>query len=164
MQHILVSACLLGEAVRYNGSDRRCAHPILRRWLDEGRVIPICPEVAAGASVPRPPSEILGIDGGRGVCTGTARVIEPDGNDVTDLFIQGAEHALTQAAERGIHIAVLKEGSPSCGSAQIYDGSFSGRRLTGEGVTAARLRQAGIAVFSEERLGEADALLKRLKP
>ena len=91
MQHILVSACLLGEAVRYNGTDRRSDDPILKRWLAEGRVVPVCPEIAAGAPVPRPPSEIAGDGGGAGVLAGTARVIEPDGHDVTDLFLAGAD-------------------------------------------------------------------------
>ena len=163
MQHILVSACLLGEAVRYNGSDRRCDDPILLRWLAEDRVVPFCPEVAAGAPVPRPPSEIAGAKSGADVLVGRARVVEPDGNDVTGLFIQGAELTLARAHERGIRIAVLKEGSPSCGSDLIYDGNFSGRRLPGAGVTAARMRQGGIAVFSENRLAEADALLSLLE-
>ena len=162
MQHILVSACLLGEAVRYNGTDRRSDDPILKRWLAEGRVVPVCPEIAAGAPVPRPPSEIAGNGGGAGVLAGTARVIEPDGHDVTDLFLAGAELTLALARAQGIRMAVLKESSPSCGSLTIHDGRFAGRRVNGEGVAAARLRQDGIAVFSEEQFAEADALLEQL--
>lgn len=163
MPPILVSACLLGERVRYNGGDQRCAHPVLQRWLAEGRVIPFCPEVAAGAPVPRPPSEITDGAGGSSVLSGTARVIEPDGNDVTAVFIKGAGLALAQARAQGARIAVLKEGSPSCGSGIIYDGRFAGCKLPGQGVTAALLQQAGLAVFSEAQLAAADSLLEQLK-
>ena len=103
-----------------------------------------------------------GNGGGAGVLAGTARVIEPDGHDVTDLFLAGAELTLALARAQGIRMAVLKESSPSCGSLTIHDGRFAGRRVNGEGVAAARLRQDGIAVFSEEQFAEADALLEQL--
>jgi uncharacterized protein YbbK (DUF523 family) len=131
MQSILVSACLLGEAVRYNGGD--------------------------------PPAEITRSGGGRAVLDGEARVLAVDGRDVTKQFLRGAERALAHAQAMGIRVAVLKEGSPSCGTGAIYDGSFSGTKVTGVGVTAACLAQAGVRVFSEHQLADAARLLEQLE-
>ncbi|AWI81972.1 purine-nucleoside phosphorylase [Parazoarcus communis] len=163
MQFILVSACLLGEAVRYNGGDNRCDHALLKRWVDEGRVVPVCPEVAGGLSTPRPPAEITRGGGGRAVVDGEARVVAVDGRDVTEQFIRGAERALAHAREMGIRVAVLKEGSPSCGSGAIYDGNFSGTKVAGVGVTTACLAQAGVCVFSEHQLADAARMLEQLE-
>jgi uncharacterized protein YbbK (DUF523 family) len=161
----LVSSCLLGEAVRYNGGDKRCDHEILQRWLHEGRVVPICPEVAGGLPVPRPPAEIENGAGGASVLAGTARVRDRDGRDVTTFFIQGAEQALVRARApaRRIRVAVLKEGSPSCGVTYSYDGSFTGTKVPTPGVTAASLRAAGLHVFSEAQLQEAARLIEELE-
>ena len=159
---VLVSACLLGESVRYDGGERRCDHAILRRWLAEGRVVPACPELAGGLPVPRPAAEITG-GGGLEVLAGLARVVDSAGNDYSVAFVDGARRVLELAQAKGIRVAVLKEGSPSCGSGRIYDGSFSARALTGSGVAAALLRQAGIAVFSEEQFEAADTLIRRLE-
>jgi len=161
MELILVSACLLGEKVRYNGADKRCDHPILQRWIDEGRVVAVCPEMAGGLPVPRPPAEITGGAGGMAVLRETARVVNPDGRDVTAQFRAGAEQSLQKARSRRIRMAILKEGSPSCGTAYSYDGTFSGTRVPHPGVTAARLQEAGVRVFSEAQLEEADELLKQ---
>ncbi|HLV59896.1 MAG TPA: DUF523 domain-containing protein, partial [Fredinandcohnia sp.] len=128
-----------------------------RRWLAEGRVVPLCPEVAGGLPVPRPPAEIQGGDG-RDVLAGRARVATREG-DVTAFFLAGAEAALAAARAHGVVAAVLKERSPSCGVRQVYDGSFSGQRRSGMGVTAARLEAAGIPVFSEAELDRVRALL-----
>lgn len=163
MESVLVSACLLGEQVRYNGGDKRCNHPVLQRWLREGRVVSFCPEVAGGLPVPRPPAEIADGAGGMGVLQGTAKVMDATGIDVTGQFRQGAEQALQSAQSRRIRVAVLKEGSPSCGSSYTYDGSFTGRQLPLPGVTTARLREAGVQVFSETQLEQADAKLKKLE-
>ena len=163
MESVLVSACLLGEQVRYNGGDKRCGHPVLLRWLREGRVVSVCPEVAGGLPVPRPPAEIADGAGGMGVLQGAVRVKDATGFDVTGQFRQGAELALQSAQSRWIRVAVLKEGSPSCGSGHTYDGSFTGRQVPLPGVTAARLREAGVQVFSETQLEQADAILKRLE-
>jgi uncharacterized protein YbbK (DUF523 family) len=163
MHVILVSACLLGEAVRYNGGDNRCDHALLKRWLDEGRVVPVCPEVAGGLPTPRPPAEITRGGGGRAVLGGEARVLAINGRDVTEAFIGGAEHALLKVREMGIRIAVLKEGSPSCGSGAIYDGSFSATKVPGVGVTTARLQEAGVCVFSEHQLEDAARMLVQLE-
>lgn len=163
MQYVLVSACLLGQAVRYNGGDKRCDDDILQRWLREGRVVPICPEVAGGLPVPRPPAEIAGGAGGRKVLEGLARVVDGNGKDVSVHFVDGAERALQVAGSRGVRVAILKEGSPSCGSSYSYDGSFSGTRVPLPGVTTARLQRAGVAVYNETQLALADALLRRLE-
>ncbi len=163
MEFVLVSACLLGSPVRYDGTHKRADHRVLARWLEEGRVVAICPEVAGGMPVPRPPAEIAGGGGGARVLAGLARVVDADGNDVSSAFAAGARLALQQARARGIRVAVLKEDSPSCGSGSIYDGSFTGQRIPGRGVTTALLEDAGIRVFSEARLAEADALLRSLE-
>jgi uncharacterized protein YbbK (DUF523 family) len=159
---ILVSACLLGQPVRYDGSDKRCNHPLLQRWLDEGRVVPVCPEVAGGLPVPRQPAEITDGAGGLKVLAGEARVMDAQAQDVSEAFVAGARHALALAQRHHIRMAVLKQGSPSCGSVSIYDGSFSGNKVPDAGVTTALLRQAGIYVFGEDQLQQADLLLRRL--
>jgi len=151
MIKVAVSACLLGAPVRADGTHRRADHPVLRRWIEEGRVLSICPEMLAGLGTPRPPAEI--VDG---------RVVTNAGDDVTRAFEEGARIAMAEAG--GIRIAVLKDGSPSCGSSFIYDGSFTHTRVPGNGVTAALLREHGIRVFSEEELDAADAWVRALDP
>jgi uncharacterized protein YbbK (DUF523 family) len=163
MEYVLVSACLLGEAVRYNGGDMRCDDDILQRWLREGRVVSVCPEVAGGLPVPRPRAEIARGAGGMQVLAGSASVFDSNGRDVSAFLVHGAEQALERARAMRIRIAVLKEGSPSCGTGFTFDGSFSDTRLPNRGVTAALLQQAGIDVFSEGRLAEADALLNLIE-
>jgi uncharacterized protein YbbK (DUF523 family) len=159
---VLVSACLLGQAVRYNATDRRCDDDVLRRWMADGIVVAVCPEVAGGLSVPRPAAEISGASGGAAVLRGQARVVATTGDDVTAAFVRGADQALARAEEQGIRVAVLKEGSPSCGSGYSYDGTFRGVRVPAPGVTAARLMEAGVRVFSEHQFAEADRCLRAL--
>ncbi|MBB4478845.1 DUF523 domain-containing protein [Rhizobium etli] len=149
---ILVSACLMGQAVRYDGRAKPLLHPAIDRWRAEGRLVTICPEMSAGMPVPRPPAEIADAATGDAVLAGTARVVEITGGDVTDEFLQAAKNAVALARETGCRYALLIDGSPSCGSAFIYDGSFSGRRLAGNGVTAAALQAAGIEVFSDHEI------------
>ena len=163
MESVLVSACLLGESVRHNGGDKRCDHQVLQRWLAEGRVVPVCPEVAGGLPVPRPPAEIAAAAGGRQVLAGVARVVDDTGRDVSAQFVKGAEHALARARAKHVRIAILKEGSPSCGTDFVYDGTFSATKVPGLGVTAALLRQSGVFVFSEAQLRQADDLLRQLE-
>jgi uncharacterized protein YbbK (DUF523 family) len=155
MTKVLVSACLLGAPVRYNGKDKKSTHPVLERWIREGRVVSACPEVLGGLGTPRAPSEIIQIRGGRQVHANTGR-------DVTAEFERGAASALEQAEANGVRVAVLKEGSPSCGSTWTYDGTFSGTRVTGQGVATALLRNRGIRVFSEDEFDAADALVTTL--
>lgn len=161
MQKILVSRCLLGHPVRYDGG---CQGPfdLLERWQAEGRVVPLCPEVAAGLPTPRPPAEILGGQGGA-LLDGQTRVLTRQGMDVSAAFLAGAEVALKLVHEQQIRIAVLKARSPSCGNHQTYDGSFSGTGVAGEGVTAAALRRAGVRVFNEAELQQAQQMLEALE-
>ncbi len=163
MQKILVSACLLGHRVRYDGGGFADLPPLLVRWQAEGRIISCCPEVAGGLPVPRSPAEIEPAWGGSGVLAGQARVLTRRGEDVSAAFLAGAQAALALAHQHGIRLAILKEGSPSCGSQAIYDGRFTGQRVAGSGVTTARLRQAGLAVFAEDQLAEAEALWRKLE-
>lgn len=151
MNRVLVSACLLGEAVRFDGAHKQSTHPVLERWRAEGLVVPICPEVAGGLPVPRPPAE-LQADG---------RVRTESGLDVTQQFELGAQRAVELARKEGVVIAVLKARSPSCGSAEVYDGQFSGRLVPGAGLTTKALRAAGIEVFSEDQFDEADSHLRQ---
>ena len=148
LKRVLISACLLGERVRFDGREKGSANPILERWLAEGRVVRVCPEVAGGLPVPRPPAEIR--DG---------RVMAKTGADVTPEFERGAQEALRLVREFGIQIAVLKSGSPSCGSNFIYDGTFTKTRVDGDGVTTALLRSYGVQVFSELDWAGAEAAL-----
>ncbi|MBB6407490.1 DUF523 domain-containing protein [Mesorhizobium sangaii] len=159
MERVLVSACLLGSKVRYNGSYRLNDHPTLARWQAEGRIVQICPEIAAGFSTPRPPTEIRGTGDGSAVLRGQGRVVEQTGNDVTALYLEAGKLALDLARETGCRYAVLTDGSPSCGSSFIYDGSFSGNRMAGHGTTTALLEANGIRVFSEDGIDELDDLL-----
>jgi uncharacterized protein YbbK (DUF523 family) len=113
--------------------------------------VPFCPEVAGGLPIPRPPAEIVGGDG-QAVLDRQARVLTIEGEDVTEAFLAGACQALETAQRLDIRQAVFKEDSPSCGCHRSYDGTFSGRRVPGQGVAAALLRRNGITVLSEEEL------------
>lgn len=163
MQYVLVSSCLLGNPVRYDGRGVSHDNPVLARWRDEGRVVVVCPEMAGGMPVPRPPAEIEPAADAAAVLAGRARVVAVSGENVTAPFVQGAQAALATARKHAIGIAVLKEGSPSCGSGYVYDGYFAGRRQPGVGVTAELLARAGLRVFSEKQWQEAQDCLARLE-
>jgi len=156
MIRILVSACLLGAPVRHDARDKYCDHPVLRRWIDEGRVVSVCPEMLGGLGTPRPPAEITRVDGER-------RVRTREGRDVTREFEAGARAAAAEGAAHDVRLAILKSGSPSCGSSFVYDGTFTKTRVPGEGVTTALLREQGITVFSEEELDDADAYVREIE-
>ena len=143
----LVSACLLGVRCRYDGQGQRC--PSIDALMDELELIPVCPEQLGGLPTPRAPAER------RGDC-----VVTRDGADVTEAFARGAEETCRLAELYDARLAVLKQRSPSCGSGAIYDGSFTGRTVPGSGVTARRLRDMGVEVFSEE---DVEALVDRWK-
>lgn len=149
---VLVSACLLGRPVRYDGSAKTLQDELLDRWISEGRVISICPEVMAGLPTPRPPAEIANGGSGAAVIEGDGHIVEADGKDVTEAYLFGARIALEQAARHYCKYALLTDGSPSCGGRFIYDGTFQGRQIDGEGVTAALLRQHGITVFAQTEI------------
>lgn len=136
MKHILVSACLLGEACRYDGKSKPC--PVVLALRERYLLIPVCPEVAGGLPTPRTPSEIVG-----------DRVVMKNGNDVTENYQKGAASALETALAHGCTTAILKERSPSCGCGKIYDGTFSGTLKDGNGITAALLLESGIRVLGE---------------
>ena len=152
MEKILVSACLLGERVRYNGGAATCDDPVLVRWLAEGRVVSFCPEVAGGLGTPRPRAERQGL-----------RVMTDSAVDVTTAFGRGAERARDTARAHCIRVAILKDGSPSCGSSYVYDGTFTGARIAAVGVTTALLQQDNVRVFNESQLDEAAAYVMKLE-
>jgi len=161
VQKVLVSRCLLGHRVRYDGG----AHgpfDLLQQWQAEGRVIALCPEVAGGLPTPRPPAEIPGGQGAQ-VLDGLLRVLTIDGEDCTEAFVSGAQQALELVRQHGIGLALLKARSPSCGNLENYDGSFSGVKVAGEGVTAALLQRAGVQVFNETQLAQASLALAELE-
>ena len=137
METLLVSACLLGTKCNHEGGHSR--RPAVEALASQYRLIAICPEVCGGLSTPRPAAERVG-----------DRVVNVDGNDVTDAYVRGARAAVDLANAVGAHRAVLKARSPSCGSAAVYDGTFTRTLRTGEGVTAEALRAAGVEVVSEE--------------
>ena len=140
---VLVSACLLGQPVRYDGQSKGIVSDWLSELGAEGRALAFCPEVAGGLSTPRPPAERQG-----------ELVVTESGLNVTAEFDRGAELALAICQRQGIRFALLKEGSPSCGSGRIYNGRFEGVSVAGEGKTTALLRRHGIRVFSEDQLPE----------
>lgn len=144
---IIISACLAGESCRYTGDG--FDFPALRKLVENGKALAVCPEVLGGLPTPREPNEILG-GGGYDVLEGRARVFTSTGSDKTEEFICGARSVLQTALDKGVKAAILKERSPSCGSSMIYDGSFSGKKIPGCGCTAALLIKNGIRVFSEE--------------
>ncbi|MCF2859497.1 DUF523 domain-containing protein [Pseudoalteromonas sp. SMS1] len=153
MQKVFVSACLVGNEVRYNGTSLSLDKSD-KQWLDFNVALTVfCPEVSAGLPIPRAPAEILGGDG-RAVIDGAAQVVGDDGVDVTKAFINGAAQALRICQNQGIKYAILAEGSPSCGSQQIYDGTFSGNKILGSGVTAELLSAHGIEVYSQHTAGQ----------
>ncbi|MCV6595307.1 MAG: DUF523 domain-containing protein [Silicimonas sp.] len=165
MDRILVSACLIGRPVRYNGTAKGSASSgILAQWQSEGRLIAVCPEVAAGFPTPRPPAEIRSADGrdldGADALAGAARVVDDTGEDVTALFVKGAQDTAEIARRHGCRHAVLTDGSPSCGSTFIYDGTFSGVRKPGIGATVAALQAVGVRVWPETAISDLDALLR----
>lgn len=142
---IVVSACLLGENCKYNGGNNKCEGII--ELGKKHTLIPICPECFAGLKIPRVPSEIK--DG---------RVYSKDGKDLTEEFNDGAEKALYVAQESGCQVAILKERSPSCGFGKIYDGTFSGNIIDGNGIAAQLLYDNGITIIGESQLKELEII------
>lgn len=157
-EKILLSACLSGHHVRYNGTNKPCASDLLQQWRDEGRLVTHCPELAAGLPTPRLPAEVVKGQGSD-VLNGHTQVHESDGHDATQPYILAAWLALQTAQHHGCRFAIMTDGSPTCGSQTIYSGAFNGEKKSGEGVAVALLRQHGIEVFSEFQL---DALKRRL--
>ena len=137
----IISACLVGINCRYDGKSTR--NDDLEELLKEGKAIALCPEVLGGLEIPREPCELNETADGR-------IVISKSGGDCTEAFRHGAEVALKVCRAAGITEAILQNRSPSCGCGRIYDGSFSGRLIEGNGITAELLELNGITVFNEE--------------
>ena len=159
MEKILISACLLGDRVRYDGKIAAVGSPIIEKWKRQGCLVRSCPEIFGGLPVPRPPAQIVG-GTGADVLHGKARVMDETGADVTDPFVRGAQQALELALANHVRVAVFKEKSPSCGVNRIYDGSFTSVLIPGDGVAVALLRQNNIHVVSENELEQAESYLK----
>jgi len=155
MSKILISACLLGQKVRYDAGDCLQNHSRLQTWIKAGKTVTICPEMAGGLPAPRPPAEIQGGKTGVDVLNGEASITTRTGDDVTAPFIEGARKALALAQHHHVRVAILKAKSPSCGSNSVYDGTFSRELIPGMGVTAELLSQHGIMIFDEDHIDEA---------
>lgn len=134
---ILVSACLLGENCKYSGGNNYCQEVI--DYLKDKEYLPICPETAGGLSIPRPPCEIY-----------ENRVFNKEGLDQTEAFIAGAHKCLYTAQKYQASECILKESSPSCGVNLIYDGTFSGKKIAGKGITAQLLEDNGFKIKCED--------------
>lgn len=162
MAKILVSACLAGCEVRYDGGDLAVADSRFKEIQRMHHLVPFCPEVSAGLPIPRAPAEIIGGDG-NAVLAGKAKIIDTDEVDLTEPFIAGAQLALEKCQSEGIRFAILAEKSPSCGSNHIYDGTFSGTQMAGIGCTAALLSRHGIHIFSQNEIDRLIAALDSLE-
>ncbi|MCI9444111.1 MAG: DUF523 domain-containing protein [Oscillospiraceae bacterium] len=141
-EKLLVSACLLGENCKYSGGNNYS--PAAAALAERFELIPVCPEQLGGLPTPRVPAERVG-----------DRVLTRDGADVTDAYRLGAEKTLETALANGVKRAALQERSPSCGCGAIYDGTFSGRLVPGDGVTAALLREHGIEIIKGSQAQDA---------
>lgn len=149
MEHILVSACLLGEDCKWDGGNNRnqAVLDFMKRMEGKAEFHVVCPEQLGGLPTPRPAAEIRQAD---------EAVVNTEGRDVTAEFLLGADLVLKEAKKYGCTLAILKERSPSCGSRGVYDGSFSHRLVPGMGKTAALLSGYGIRVVGESEAAELD--------
>jgi len=149
---ILISACLIGENVKYDGGNNALHVKILEQWREKGLLVSLCPEVLGGLAVPRPACEVL---------EGTTTVLCKSGEDVSEEFAKGAKESLRIAQEEGVCMAILKARSPSCGKDIIYDGTFTSTRVKDSGITCKLLQESGITVFSEDELSLAEAFWRQ---
>ncbi len=140
-ERVIISACLLGLDCRYDGGNNRLPEEKLKMLTEKYELIPVCPECYGGLTTPRTPSERLG-----------DRVVSKAGADVTVQFQKGAQAALYLARLCGARLAILKANSPSCGSGTVYDGTFTGTLVSGDGVAAELLKADGIRVINENAL------------
>ncbi len=136
VMNILVSACLLGVACRYDGKSKPCE--AITELLDKYNLIPVCPEITGGLPTPRYPAEIT-----------RDKVINSEGTDVTAQYEKGAAEILRIAKLYNCKYAILKENSPSCGCGKIHNGKFDGGYVEGDGITAKVLKENGIIIFNE---------------
>lgn len=154
---ILVSACLLGINCKYNGGNNKNENVL--NLIEKYILIPVCPEQLGGLSTPREPAEIVG-GNGSDVLSREAKVVTNSGKDITQMFVKGAEETLKIAKMFKAKIAILKDGSPSCGVKHIYDGTFTHRIKSGSGVTASILKKSGMIVISEVEIDKIKAFTK----
>ena len=145
---IIVSACLCGENCKYNGGNNKSDKVL--DFIKDKDVIYVCPEEFGGLSTPRDPSEIIGT--AKGVINGSDKIKTYTGNDVTKEFLKGALKTLEIVKKNNVRIAILKAKSPSCGKRLVYDGTFSGSKIIGNGVTAELLIENGVKVLTEEEV------------
>ncbi|SFE26876.1 DUF523 domain-containing protein [Peptostreptococcus sp. D1] len=144
---IIVSGCLLGNNCKYNGDNNYNEDVI--KFLENKDYIVICPEEMGKMNTPRPPSEIQFSKTADEVFRNEAKVLNIEGVDVTKYFVDGANMALEIARRNDCKLAILKDGSPSCGSNYVYNGNFEGKRINGKGVCAQLFEKNGIKVISE---------------
>lgn len=144
---IIVSGCLLGNNCKYNGGNNYNENVV--KFLENKDYIVICPEEMGKLTIPRVPSEIQYSKTADEVLKNEAKVLSKNGDDVTKYFIDGANKALEIAKRNNCKLAILRDGSPSCGSNYIYDGNFEGKKIDGKGVCARLLENNGIEVISE---------------
>ena len=140
-EKLLISACLLGRNCKYNGGNNYI--PLTEALKERYELVPVCPECFGGLPIPHEPSERVG-----------DKVLSKSGEDVTEPFRRGAEKTLAAAIQQGVTRAVLKERSPSCGCGSIYDGTFTGTVVPGNGVAAELLLSRGVVIYGESRIGE----------
>jgi len=159
MYKILVSACLDGHPVRYDGKDNALPSLIWKKWQEEGRLISVCPEVAGGLSTPRAAAEIISDQ----ESSNYLEVMTIEGETVTQAFRHGAQLACDLAVKEEIKLAILKANSPSCGNEEVYNGQFSGVKIPGQGITAEALNKLQIKVFNENQLEQAEQYLNLLE-
>lgn len=138
---ILVSACLLGENCKYNGGNNR--NDRVLQYVEGHRVIPVCPEMLSGLGAPRKPVELRG-----------ERVVTVDGEDHTEAFQRGVALAMAAIAGETIDLAILQSRSPTCGVKQIYDGTFTRKKIDGQGLLARALKARGVPLMDAEDVPE----------
>lgn len=148
---IVISGCLLGDEVRYDAGHKQILHAKMDYWREHDAIVNVCPELMGGFGIPRPPAEIVG-GTAEDVFEGNAKVMDTQGADVTQMYINGARKAAKHALAKGCQFALLKEGSPTCGSSRIYTGKFNSSTMPGHGVFAALLKAQGLYVFSDEQI------------
>ena len=140
-QKLLVSSCLLGKKVKYNGKDNKLFSDLLNQLSLKYNIVSFCPEVEGGLPIPRVPCEVITFN--------PLKVINKDGDDKTKEFLLGANKTLELCKKENITIALLKANSPSCSSEYIYDGTFTSSKIKEDGVTVSLLRQHNIKIYDE---------------
>ena len=152
MKKILVSGCLYGWHVRYDGVDTPSTDDRFLKWKEEGILVPVCPEVFGGLETPRPDSQRQG-----------DKVMACTGEDVTEEYMKGAYEALRLAKENDVVCCIMKEDSPSCGSKFIFDGTFTDTKIPGVGCAVELLKDAGFKIFDEDEIDEVEKLLNSIE-